>query len=167
MAYHAIYLPRRMMCVLPTHYIPEDKLKKIEQRAIRGTLCKGGSVSSFPRAAVFGPPIWRHSHGATSNQTIGCKQAIIILKHLQCAGENQAMLRIMLAWAQLETGMGFALLECPEKKVPHLECTWLQSIRTGLATIIHIYIIGQRCITFMYSLPTSMDPPVDIWLTSK
>jgi hypothetical protein len=42
------------------------------------------------------------------------------------------MLRIMIAWAQLETGMGFALLEYPERKVPR---AWLQSIWTGLVGI--------------------------------
>jgi hypothetical protein len=31
----------------------------------------------------------------------------------------------MLAWAQLDTGMGFSLLEWAEKEVPHLECDWL------------------------------------------
>jgi hypothetical protein len=45
------------------------------------------------------------------------------------------MLQIMLLWAQLATGMGFPLLEWPEKDAPHLECEWLHSIRTGLATI--------------------------------
>jgi hypothetical protein len=52
---------------------------------------------------------------------------------MRCEGENHSMLLIMIAWAQLETGMGFALMASPEKKVPHLECAWLQSIRTGLA----------------------------------
>ena len=45
------------------------------------------------------------------------------------------MLGIMLAWAQLETGMGFPLLNEPSFPVPHLECDWLQSIRTGMASI--------------------------------
>jgi hypothetical protein len=34
-----------------------------------------------------------------------------ILKHLRCGGKDQEMLRIKLAWAQLETGMIFALME--------------------------------------------------------
>jgi hypothetical protein len=45
------------------------------------------------------------------------------------------MLRIMLAWAHLGTGVGFSLLTLPGQTVPHLECTWLQSIRTGLIGI--------------------------------
>jgi hypothetical protein len=46
----------------------------------------------------------------------------MVLKHLHCPEVNNDMIRIMLAWAQLGTGMGFALLEWPEKAVPHLEC---------------------------------------------
>jgi hypothetical protein len=45
------------------------------------------------------------------------------------------MIWIMLAWAQLGTGMSFPLLEWPEKEVAHLKCKWLQSICTGLSSI--------------------------------
>jgi hypothetical protein len=45
------------------------------------------------------------------------------------------MLGITLSWAQLGTGMGFPILACPDKSVPHLECDFLQSFRTGLTTI--------------------------------
>jgi hypothetical protein len=48
------------------------------------------------------------------------------------------MLQIMIARAQLSTGMSFQLLASPEPLVPHLECEWGQSIRTGLANIQHI-----------------------------
>ena len=41
----------------------------------------------------------------------------------------------MLAWAQLGTGVGFPLLESPEKAVPQLECKLTQSIRRGLSSI--------------------------------
>jgi hypothetical protein len=69
----------------------------------------------------------------TTEQLI--QQLQLVIKHLRCPGENHDMLRIMLAWAQLGTGMSFSLLECPEKPVAHLECEWVQSIRTGLAKI--------------------------------
>jgi hypothetical protein len=59
----------------------------------------------------------------------------MVLKHLRCHGKNHDMLRIMIAWAQLGTGMSFQLLASPELPVPHLECEWWQSIRTGLASI--------------------------------
>ena len=59
----------------------------------------------------------------------------VIIKHLRCPGESNALLRIMLSWAHLGTGMDFPLLEWPENHVPHLECAWLQSLRHGLADI--------------------------------
>ena len=45
-AYYAIYLPK-MTFVLPTSYLPEKQLKRIELRAQGATLCKGGFVPSF------------------------------------------------------------------------------------------------------------------------
>jgi hypothetical protein len=63
------------------------------------------------------------------------QQSQAVLKHLRCQGENHDMLLIMMAWAQLATGMSFQLLSSPELPVPHLECEWWQCIRTGLASI--------------------------------
>jgi hypothetical protein len=63
------------------------------------------------------------------------QQVQLVLKHLRCPGQCHSLLRIMLAWAQLGTGMGFPLLESPFKLAPYLECKWLTSIRTGLASI--------------------------------
>jgi hypothetical protein len=63
------------------------------------------------------------------------QQVITVMKHLRCPGENHDMLRIMLSWAHLATGMDFSLLKRPKKSVPHLECEWTQSIQTGLAGI--------------------------------
>jgi hypothetical protein len=133
-AYHSIYLPR-MTFVLPTSYLTEKRLKKIEQRAVAATLCKGGFVTTFPRAVANGP----HLYGGIAMHPIKYEQLVeqtkTVLKHLRCPGESNDMLRIALAWAQLETGMGFSLLDSPDKYVPHLDCQWLQSIRTGLSSI--------------------------------
>jgi hypothetical protein len=118
-----------MTFVLPTSYLLEKILHKIEQKAIGALLCKGGFVSTFPRKVVFGP----HCYGGIAMRPLKIeqlsKQNQAVLKHLQCLGENHDMLCITLAWAQLGTGMGFVLLEKPNKRVPHLECAWIQSIR--------------------------------------
>ena len=133
-AYHAIYLPK-MTFVLPTCYLDDKQLHKIEKRAISATLCKGGFVSSFPRKVAFGP----HKYGGIAMRPLRIEQLIqqvqMVIKHLRCPGQCHSLLRIMLVWAQLGTGMGFPLLASPEKNVPHLECKWTESIRTGLANI--------------------------------
>jgi hypothetical protein len=48
------------------------------------------------------------------------QQSQVVLKHLRCQGENHDMLLIMMAWAQLATGMSFQLLSSPELPIPHL-----------------------------------------------
>jgi hypothetical protein len=53
-------------------HIIADKLKKIEQKAIGATLCKGGFVSSFPRAVVFGP----HCYGGIAMRPLATEQLV-------------------------------------------------------------------------------------------
>jgi hypothetical protein len=129
-AYYAIYLTK-MSFALPTNYLTKKRLKKIEQRAIGATLCKGGFVSTYSGQVAFGPQLY----GGKAMRPIKIEQLIqqvqAVMKHLRCPGE----IRIAFAWAQLATGMGFALFEWPEKEVAHLECDWMQSLRTGLASI--------------------------------
>jgi hypothetical protein len=110
-----------MTFTLPTSYLPERQLQKIEQRAIGATLCIGGLVPSFSQKVAFGP----QCYGGITTEQLLQQVATYSPKHLCCPGENHDMIRIMLAWAQLDTGMGFSLLEWAEKEVPHLECDWL------------------------------------------
>jgi hypothetical protein len=123
--------------VLPTSYLSEKRLQKIEQHAIGVTLRrKGGFVLTFsrPEGSIWTSPLQSAMWPLTTKQLI--QQVQTVLKHLRSPGENHGMLRIMLSWAQLlGTGMAFLLLEWLEKEVPHLKCEWLQSIRTKLTGI--------------------------------
>ncbi len=101
-----------MTFILPTSYLSENWIQKIEQRrAIGGTLCKGGFVSTFSWKVAFGP----QCYGGIAMQPLAVEQVVqqvqTIIKDLQCPGENHDMLRIMILWAQLGTGMGYSLLE--------------------------------------------------------
>jgi hypothetical protein len=122
-------------------------MHRIEKRAVAATLSKGGFVYSFSRQVVFGPQLY----GGIAMRTLIIEQLVqqvqAVIKHLRCEGENHDMLRITLSWAQLGTGVGFALLQSPHILVPHLECEWIQSIRTGLTSIdAHL----ESTITFVY-----------------
>jgi hypothetical protein len=133
-AYHAIYLPR-MTFVLPTCYLLEKQLRKIGERAICATRSKGKFVPTFPRRVVFG----QQKLGGIAMRPLTIEQLIqqvqLFPKHLRCPGQCHSLLRFMLSWAQLATGVGFPLLATPDRPVPHLECKLTQSIRTGLASI--------------------------------
>ncbi len=124
-----------MTYVLPTCYLLEKQLHDIKERAVSATLCKGGFISTFSRQVAFGP----QKYGGIAMRPLIIEQLIqqvlMVLKHLRCPGECHSLLRIMLAWAQLGTGVGFPLLESPEKAVPQLECKLTQSIRRGLSSI--------------------------------
>jgi hypothetical protein len=124
-----------MIFVLPTSYLSHDQLKKIEQRAVSATLCKGGFVPTFSRKVMFGPQ--RYScivmRPLIIEQLI--EQVKAVLKHLSCSGKNHDMITIMISWAQVATGMSFQLLVSPDLLVPQIECAWWQSIHTGLTSI--------------------------------
>jgi hypothetical protein len=63
------------------------------------------------------------------------EQVKTVVKHFRCPGDCSILLRITYAWAQLNSGMGFHLLEYPSLLAPHLECQWIKIMRLGLATI--------------------------------
>jgi hypothetical protein len=109
-AYYAFYLPR-ITFIIPNCYFNEVQLDKIQWKATHATLAKGGYVSTMPRAAVYGP----HKFGGITMRPLWVEQIVeqvkIIVKHFQCPGDCSIMLRITYAWAQLNSGMGFHLLE--------------------------------------------------------
>ena len=104
-------------------------------RATNATLAKGGFSSAMPRAVTNGP----HLYGGITMRPLWAEQLIqqvqTVVKHLRCPGDCNLMFRITFYWAQVNTGMGFALLEHPQLSVPHFECKLFDSIRHGLAAI--------------------------------
>ncbi len=126
---------QRNTFVLPTCYFSKDQLDNLERRAVSATLAKGGYCSKMPRDVTNGP----QRYGGLGMRPLWVEQLVsqtqTVIKHIRCPGDCNLMLRIALAWAQLSTGMGFALLEHPGLAAPHLECKWLTSMRWGLATI--------------------------------
>jgi hypothetical protein len=133
-AYYGVFMQRNTF-VLPTCYFSKDQLDNLERRAVSATLAKGGYCSKMPRDVTNGP----QRYGGLGMRPLWVEQLVsqtqTVIKHIRCPGDCNLMLRIALAWAQLSTGMGFALLEHPGLAAPHLECKWLTSMRWGLATI--------------------------------
>jgi hypothetical protein len=80
----------------------------------------------MPRTVVYGP----HKFGGITMRPLWVEQLVeqvkTVVKHLRCPGDCGIMLRITLAWAQLNSGMGFHLLAYPALSVPHLECRWIK-----------------------------------------
>ncbi len=75
------------------------------------------------------------AHRVCTIRTPGPPGLVFIVQCMRCPGDCNKMFRIAIAWAQLSTGMGFHLLQHPDQLVPHLECQWFESIRTGLNAI--------------------------------
>ena len=90
---------------------------------------------TLPRAIANGP----NFYGGIAMQPLWVKQLVqqtqTIVKHLRSSGDCNSLFRIALYWAQINTGMGFHLLEHPAIWVPHFECKWLGSMRSGLADV--------------------------------
>jgi hypothetical protein len=133
-AYYTVYLPRNTF-ILPTCYFTRKQLDKLQQKVTSATLAKGGFVSTMPREVVFGPQLY----GGIAMRVVWGEQLInqvqMVVKHIRCPGDCNIMLRIALTWAQLSTGMGFPLLKYTGLWVPHLECRWLTSMRSGMKAI--------------------------------
>jgi hypothetical protein len=56
----------------------------------------------------------------------------MVLKHLRIPGQENKLIQIALAWAQLASGVGFPILEYPDQAIPTMEDPLLNAIRLGL-----------------------------------
>jgi hypothetical protein len=79
---------------------------------------------------VFGGAGFHHLYQKQSHQQIE-----YFMRHWRKCTEVGKMLECTLAWAQLNVGVSFPILEYTLLDLPHLESKWIASIRVYLASI--------------------------------
>ena len=79
---------------------------------------------------VFGGAGFHHLYQKQSHQQIE-----YFMRHWRKSSEVGQMLECTLAWAQLNVGVSFPILEYTSLDLPHLESKWIASIRVYLASI--------------------------------
>ena len=98
-------------------------------------MCIRDSASTMHRSIVFAS---RQSGGVGFRHPRieqGISQLIKCVQSLRTPGYSQDLLRLSISELQVNSGMSFDLLRFPSRPCPHLEGTWLRSLRQFLSSV--------------------------------
>ena len=132
--YHAVFWPS-VSYGLSVSALPENKLKKIQNRTSRKFLQKLGYAKTTPNVVLFGPQEYGGLGFHQWYDEQGAGQVEHFLKHWRTASGIQDHLKIALSWAQRLSGMSTPILAAPAIPLPHLETKFFPELRRFLASI--------------------------------
>ena len=110
----------------------EKQLQQIEQASTHLLVSKAGFSSTAPLEYRYGDERFG-GYGFTPLTVF--RDSILIqtfIKHLRANSELGQTLRIALAWAQLQAGVGFSILARPGDNIPHLDSRYFPLLRKAL-----------------------------------
>ena len=129
--YQSIYIPT-IRYVLPALSVEEKQLEEIQTRSIEALLIRKGFNRHFPRRITHGPQSWG-GLGILDIKTEGGLSQIKELRHaLYGDSEPGKLMMYSLKYSQIESGLGFHLLEDPTVFISWLTPTWIMSLRAFL-----------------------------------
>ena len=134
LAYFAVFQPA-ISYVLSLSTFTRTQCHQLQVKPTQLFLQKCGFVSNMKRAIVFGA---RQSGGLGFRHPFveqGVAQLLKLIQTLRTPGPPKRLLLLCLQEWQVNSGMSYPLLALPCKPCPHLEGSWLSSIRQFLASI--------------------------------
>ena len=132
--YYSKYLPS-VNYPLPVCHFPIKKLIQLEKKVLPAIFSGCGFNRNTSRNILFGPT-WLNGAGyrpLSTEQGVG--QLQFFVKHWNHRLEPGQLLRVAVAWAQINTGVGYSIFENVISSLPHFESKWLDSMRTFLRLI--------------------------------
>ena len=115
------------------YYFTMAELNRIQKRSHRAMLAGCGFNRNTSRAVTFGPA---HLGGRDSFHLYdeeGYGQVSTFMKCWRSPNTHPGeLLQITVAWAQYCAGNSWSIFADTSTKLPHLECTWLSSLRQYL-----------------------------------
>jgi hypothetical protein len=125
--YQSIYIPT-IRYVLPALSVKEKQLEEIQTLSIEALLIRKGFNRNFPRRITHGPLSWG-GLGILDIKTEGGLSQIKELRHaLYGDSEPNKLMMYSLKYSQIESGLGFHLLEDPTLFILWLTPTWIMSL---------------------------------------
>jgi hypothetical protein len=132
--YGAIYL-KAIGYVLPNCHFTKMQLQLLQSIMHRVILPKCGYNQKTARKIIHGPSDLCGGQFLPLYTMQGEGQIMQFLKFWRTKTDTGKLLRVAVAWLQLNTGVGFSLLDNVTTVIPHLATRWLPSLRTFLASI--------------------------------
>jgi hypothetical protein len=129
--YQSIYTPS-IRYVLPALSIDEKHLEEIQTRSIKALLIRKGFNRHFPRRITHGPQAWGGLRILDIKTESGLSQIKEFRHALYWDSEPGKLMMHSLKYSQMESGLGFHLLEDPKVFISWLTPTWIMSLRAFL-----------------------------------
>ena len=132
--YQSIYRPSVGFC-LPWSHFTEKELHKAQTKAHRAFVAKSGYNRNTASSVLFGPHYLGGAGFFHLYDEQGYGQVKLFMKSWRSPDSLQGrILRVSLAWAQYNAGIGVSILEDTTTKLPHLESVYLASLQDYLAS---------------------------------
>ena len=132
--YYSKYLPS-VSYSLPVCHFPVKKLIQLEKKVLPAIFSSCGFNRNTSRNILFGPTRLNGAGYRPLSTEQGVSQLQLFVKHWNHQQEPGQLLRIAVAWAQVNTGVGYSILENVVPSLPHIESKWLDSLRHFLRLI--------------------------------
>jgi hypothetical protein len=121
---------------LPVCYGTLDELSKVQAKAHSAMISKCGFNRKSPSAVMYGPELMAGATFFHLYDLQGYGQLSNFLKYWRSPKEDQGtILRIVVSWAQFCVGTSFSIFSDTATPLPHLESSWLASLRLYLHRI--------------------------------
>ena len=132
--YHALYLPATY--VLPQCHFTPQELQAAEKKSTPILIARSGYLRNTSKALLYGPTTYGGAGMIPWSVLQGEGQILNFLKYWRSSDSLVTpILKIALSWFQYQTGVGFPILQFPQRRIPSVDSRYLPSLRQFLATI--------------------------------
>lgn len=132
--YLAVYLPT-IQYTLPQGHHDKKSLDKDQSKSMRLLFSKCGFNQNTSKAIMYTPRKLGGAGFVDWSTLQGEGQLTHFLRLWRSDTKLGSTLKISLAWAQLQSGMSFSILEHPLTPIPPVDTKWIKSLRNFLVHI--------------------------------
>ena len=120
---------------LPVCHFKPEKLQALEKKALPAIFARCGFNRNTSRNILFGPTKYNGGGFRPLSTEQGVGQLQFFVKNWTNDLELGKLLRIAVAWAQINTGVSYPIFDNVNPSLPHFESKWLNSVRQFLRLI--------------------------------
>ena len=120
---------------LPVCHFQPAQLHKLEKKILPAIFARCGFNRNTSRNILFGPTKYNGGGFRPLSTEQGVGQLQFFVKNWTHTMEIGKLLRIAVAWAQVNTGVGYPIFEHVIPSLPHFESKWLNMMRHFLRMI--------------------------------
>ena len=120
---------------LPVCHFTFKQLEELEKQILPAIIAKCGYNRYTSRAVLCGPSLYTGGNFRPLATEQGVGQLLYFLKHWTQPLDPGQLLRISVAWAQINVGVSYSIFADVTPKLQYFEALWLKSVRTFLRRI--------------------------------